>query len=151
CVMARPSSPGIMRSVINTVGFRRVTMSTASSPLDASPATRMFGSDSSKARSPCLTTTWSSASTTLTMTLPSQSLGHTSSDDWRSGSGVVILTETTIPHQREERLHKHGGPDSAGRQRERRVVGQFGFSYAPARQFQNGSIISRTQLKYAQF
>ena len=30
--MARPSRPGIIKSVINTVGFRRVTMSTASSP-----------------------------------------------------------------------------------------------------------------------
>jgi len=78
------------------------------------------------------------------MTLPSQSLGHTSSDNWRSGSGVVILAETTIPRQREESLQKDGGPDSAGRQRERWVVGQFAFSDAPAPQFPIGIIISST-------
>jgi len=55
------------------------------------------------------------------MALPSQSLGHTSSDNWRSGSGVVILAETTSPLLWAEPLQKHSGPDSAGRQRERWV------------------------------
>ena len=69
-VTSSPSGAGIIRSRISTCGFRRLTRAIASVPLAASPTTVSVGSVCSRRRSPCLTTTWSSASATVTIQPP---------------------------------------------------------------------------------
>ena len=62
-VAARPSSTGIRMSISVTSGWRRVTMSIASCPLDASPTTSRSGSASSRDLKPARTMPWSSQTT----------------------------------------------------------------------------------------
>src|SRR5713226_9500791 len=62
-VIPMPLKPGISTSRIRIVGLRRSTSAMVSGPSVVSPTIRKAGSASSKARSPCRTMGWSSAST----------------------------------------------------------------------------------------
>src|SRR5207302_4663115 len=64
-VASSPLSEGIPMSMTTTSGRRRWAICTAWRPLSASPTTSMSSSASSKARRPCRTTVWSSASITV--------------------------------------------------------------------------------------
>src|SRR5919106_1093684 len=59
-VASRPSMPGMRTSITTTSGRRRLVISTAPAPSDASPTTRMRGDRDSDSRSPSRTTSWSS-------------------------------------------------------------------------------------------
>src|SRR5205085_2553945 len=65
----RPLRPGIMRSSTTTSGWSRSTRAATSTPSSAWPTTRKSASDSSRARTPSLTTGWSSARTKRIVTV----------------------------------------------------------------------------------
>lgn len=69
-VAPRPSSIGMRMSINTTSGASSRVRRTAFSPLSASPTTSMPSCASNRATKPALTSAWSSATTTRTVTVP---------------------------------------------------------------------------------
>src|SRR6266568_7344434 len=132
-VASRPVSCGRAMSITTTSGLRVLASRTACRPVSASPTISMSRSVCNRARSPCRTTVWSSAISTVIFVMASparsEKFGTFIPARWRGLAGARVLAAI------ERHLHCNGC-SFAGRSFDRKLAVDQAYPLPHAQQAQ---------------